>query len=233
MYNQVPQIPQVPPKKSKTGLIVGIVISVIVLLLIIGGATAFLMMGSKSDKSQSNSSDSSSDQDKPSTKESNAITAKYVTEFEVVCNDGSVTNAAASAKPYIISAFYNNNATSDSESWSQLSVGYGESYKVDLDKPEAVNVVACLKEKSGTAAKSKTCEFESRTDGKVSIDYYSVEYDLTYYEAKTGKKIKAGTTVNGPANTCPGFAAFSKTDPKIYAKPDETALETQLKAFAQ
>ena len=233
--------PYGPPRPSggkKTGLIVGIIIAAV---LLIGGGVAALVitLNNKDDKSisqsSSNSSDSSKKDDSTSNaddeklRSANATTAKYLTDFDALCDTGSISNAADYAKPYKIAAFYG--SLDRAGSWTQVSLPYQATYKADYDKFETTNVVACLSPDKASAVKSKTCEFKSGSDN-VSIDYYAVKYNVSLYEAKSGKKIKDLGTVNGPADTCPTFATYNKSDPKIYAKPDTQALDTMLSSFA-
>lgn len=230
VYAPNPAMPN--QNKSKTGLIVGIVIAV-VLFLVIGGIAAFALISSasKSSTESSGSSSSKSSDSKGAIKASTAVTAKYVSDYDAVCTGGSVANAAAFTKPYVVAAFYNDDAKSDY--WTDMSVGYGKSYYADSDSVAKVNVVACLPVKTATQTKAKTCDFKGDNGGTVPIDYYSADYDMTYYEAKTGKKIKDGSAISGPASSCPFVASYSKDDPKIIANPDKNTVEAALDAFAK
>lgn len=230
-----------PSGNKKTGLIIGIIIAAV--LLIGGGVTALVItLNNKDSKSSSQSSSKSDDSSKKKDdsksdsadnddklRSANATTAKYLTEFDAVCSTGSISNAADYTKPYKIVAFYGSPTRDDN--WSQVSLPYKATYKADYDKFETTNVVACLTPDKASAVKSKTCDFKSGSDN-VSIDYYAVKYNVSLYEAKSGKKIKDLGTVNGPADTCPTFATYSKSDPKIYAKPDTASLDGLLAGFA-
>lgn len=229
-----------PSGGKKTGLIVGIIIAAV--LLIGGGVTALVItLNNKDNKSSSQSSSNSSDSSKKDDSSSNstaddekvraanATTAKYVTDFNKVCETASISNAADYAKPYKIAAFYD--SVTGSDYWTQVSLPYDANYKADYDKFETTNVVACLSPDKTSAVKSKTCDFKSGSD-TVSIDYYALKYNVSLYEAKSGKKIKDLGTVNGPADTCPSFVSYNKSDPKVYAKPDAQALGDLLATFA-
>lgn len=223
---------QPPVKKSKTGLIIGLVVGGLVFLILCIGAVALLLKSSASKLTSDSNGSKSQQSSKQSDAASNAVTAKYSSDYEAVCKNGSITNAPAATKPYIIETFYTNDAKGD-DNWSSASVGYGESYYPKSDSETSANVVACLSQKKGSAAMSKTCQFEDSNDKPLSIDYYSVEYTLTYYAAQTGKKIGSESTINGPATTCPSFASYSKTDPKLYGSPDDAAVEASHKTIAQ
>lgn len=219
----------VQPKKSKTGLIIGIV--VVVLLFLIGGAVATFLLVNSAVKSSQESSSATSDPKKSSeAAKVNAVTAKYLSDFEIVCDGGSVTNAPTAVKPYKIASF--SSQTPKNDKWSSMSVGYGEPYYADRETLSSIGVVACLEMADGSAVKSKTCDFESGGQA-VSVDYYAVSYNLTYYEAKTGKALAKGESINGPATTCPYFTTYDKSDPKIYADPDDNAVELVHAKFAQ
>ena len=237
MPNQIPNLNQsmaggAPEKKSKTGLIVGIIVGVSVLFFIFAGLFFVLVSNSVSKVQDKASSTKSSGDASNSNPKNNAVTAKYASDYSAVCDGGSVLNAPAPVKPYLIETFFTND-TRSSGSWTSQNVGYGESYHPDSSNPVSANVVACLSQKEDSEAKSKTCKFEEGADNKpVDIDFYSVEYELVYKEAKTGKTIGSPAPINGPATSCPLFASYSKSNPKIYADPDKAALEVSHKAFA-
>lgn len=229
-----PQGPQQP--KSKTGLIVGLVIggiiALIVILLIVVG-----LMANKADDNKKATNTNQNTTSKSSSDESNsnnAETAKYSSDFEAVCQGGSISNAASFAKgtkPYKVFAFFNNSA-GYSDNWTTVYLSSQQSSTANSDNVTEANVVACLAEKKGTAAKSQTCEFESGGE-KVTLDYYSLKYALEFREAKTGKVLGTGSDINGPATKCPSFVSYDKNDPKVYADPDEDAVQAAVKAFAE
>lgn len=243
---QAPQPPQPgmpnpygqPPKKN-TGLIVGIIIGVA--LLLAGVATALIILLSKDDgdtkkkddtKSSSKQEDKKKDEDTTANDDkkraANAKTAQYMSDLSTVCEVGSITNAADFTKPYKVAAF---SKSAERNSWSAISLKYNAPYTVKYDEFTQANVVACLSEKDDARVKTKTCDFKSGGEA-VSIDYYATTYNVTLYEAKSGKKIKDAGTVNAPASTCPMFASYSKSDPKIIASPDTAAVDAVIAEFA-
>lgn len=235
--DQVPNLNQSmtgsqPPKKSKTGLIIAIV-AVTSLIVLLFGAIFFVLVGNSVSKIQKDAAsiEEKNEIDK-SNSESNAITADDAFDYKAVCEGGSILNAPAPVKPYLVESFFTNEAKAN-DSWVSINVGFGESYHPDSSNPVSANVVACLEQKKDSEIKRKTCDFKESTDKVVSIDFYSVEYELTYKEAKTGKVIGSPTPINGPATTCPLFTSYSKSDPKIFADPDKVALEASHKAFAK
>lgn len=221
-----------PAPSSNKGLIIGLIAGGVVLLLVVLGIVLAVTLGSKNNnnnvgdtkKQDSNSQGSSSDD---SLRAANAETATSLSSFDAVCENGSISNAADFNKPYKVAAFAKN---STQRSYITVSLPYNADYAGKYGEHEKVNVVACLNEKAGTAVKSKTCDFKSGKE-TVSLDYYAVKYTLSLREAKTGKLIKDLEEVNGPATTCPMFASYSKTDPKLHASPDRDAVDVAVKKF--
>lgn len=218
------------PKKSKTGLIIGLVLGFVFLFIILPIVFLVLFLvfrGDDKKTSTSSSSSSSPRQEQQLDPTANAEVASSSSDFSVLCEGGSISNAADYRAPYKVAAF---SMKSDKPypSWSSESLPYDSTFRAEYDKHETLNVVACLDEQKDTAVKSKSCEFTS-SGQKVSIDYYSIKYKLTLIEAKTGRVIDESKTVNGPANTCPSFVSYNKEDPRLHADPDEGALELALK----
>lgn len=218
------------PKKSRVGLIIGLVVGFIflmIVILVVIGVVAFKGAQKKADDARSDTQGASSQVEEDTASTANAVTAKYVSDFDAVCDRGSVSNAAEKQKPYKVAAFYKTNAT-NRDSWSETTIDYDSPHR--SNEPTEINVVACLEEKSGTAEKIKTCEFTSGGE-KTEIDFYAVQYDLVFKEAKTGKTIEEAGVVNGPATSCPMFVSYDKSDPKLHAKPDSNAVTAAVAAF--
>lgn len=221
-----PTAPQ-PPKKSKKALI--IVLVVLGFIFIAGVVTAATLAMFNGAKESAKKSQTAADKAaKEGASDNNVVTAQSESDFSVVCEGGTVKNAAEAATPYKITTFYNNEIR---DKWTQQSVGYGESYYPDYEKPAEIGVVACLDAKSGSEAKATTCEFTS--DGEaLTLDYYSLQYQLTYYAAKTGEKVGVNDSVAAPATTCP-FSAFIKDgESRLFADPDDATVEELHKAFS-
>ena len=212
---------------SNKNLIIGVVVAAVVALLIIAGVVvAIAMSGNKSDNKNTNDN-TTNQQDDDALRSANAETANSLSDFDVVCDNGSISNAAAYEKPYKVTAFASNSTT---RSASTVSLPFGADYNADYKDYAATNIVACLAEKEGSAVKSKTCDFKSGGE-TVKLDFYALKYALTLREAKTGKLIKELGEVNGPATTCPFFVSYSKDDPKYYARPDSDAVGMAIEKF--
>ena len=227
---------QLTPTKTNTGLIIGIIIGAIVLLVgvVIAIVVAFSLLSNDSKKANnkttggdSSKQSTSSNEDKLRT--ANTKTADSLSDFSAVCQTGAVSNAAAYGAPYRVVALAK---SSDKNVWSTVSLKYDAPYSVKYSEYAVVNAVVCLTEQKGVAVKAKTCEFKSSGEAKM-IDYYATMYDAALYEAKSGKKVKDLGTVAGPAESCPIFVTYNKSDPKIIAKPDSDAVDALVAQFAQ
>jgi hypothetical protein len=206
-----------PPKKSRAFTVFLAIVG------IIGVGLVAVFVGSSLMDSGAKRGSAGNDQ-----RAANAKTATYESDFETVCGNGSVSNAAAYAKPYKIIAFSQGDRP---DSWDSVTLTDAVGYRSTSDSLSSINAVACLSRKADTEVKSKTCEFDSGGD-TVKADYYAVEYDIDLYEAKTGKSITSLGSVNGPATSCPFLATFSKSSPKVYASPDDAAVDAKLAEFA-
>ncbi|WAC90668.1 hypothetical protein [Mycobacterium sp. Aquia_213] len=163
--------------------------------------------------------------------------ASSLSEFDVVCDRGSISNAAAYAKPYQIAAFTPDDRPSpmsqvSKDHWSELTLDSRADYRVSPGDFQSVNVVACLTHKAGTEVKSRTCDFKTDDGDHVTVDYYAVQYDIELREARTGKHIEQLGAVDGPAASCPFLIWVNKRDRKVYAEPDHAAVDAKLAEFA-
>lgn len=163
--------------------------------------------------------------------------AASLTDFDVVCDRGSISNAAAYGQPYKIAVFApderpNPMSQVTSDRWTELRLDPRADYGVGPGDFQSVNVVACLTRKAGTESKSLTCDFKTDDGDHVTVDYYAVQYDIELREARTGKHIEQLGPVDGPAASCPFLLWVKKRDPKMYAEPDPAAVNAKLAEFA-
>lgn len=227
-------------KRSRLPLIIVIIV---VLLLALGGG-AYALTRKKDTKpvvkadtsSQTNPTDNKSTDtktDKPiSTKA--ATVAKYSSDFDEVCKGGAISNAAdyTTNKTAIIYAFHNSVITDTS--WSSDLIGYGKSYYLkDLDKFSTISVVACAQYVDGSANGGITCDYKAADGTSTTIKYQATKYDLTFYEAKTGKKISDGGEIVGTATKCPSSILYDSAKKTGYADPDRDALEAAADTFVK
>jgi hypothetical protein len=163
--------------------------------------------------------------------------AQSLSDFDVVCDRGSISNAATYGKPYKIAAFAPDVRPSpmsqvSSDHWTEVTLDSRADYRVSPENFGSVNVVACLTKKAGTEVKSRTCDFKTDAGENVTVDYYAVQYDIELREAKTGKGIEGLGTVDGSAARCPFLLWVNKRDRKMYAEPDHAAVDAKLAEFA-
>jgi hypothetical protein len=156
----------------------------------------------------------------------NATTATDASDFDVVCGEGSVSNAAAYREPYTIVAFRQSTGMFGDDTWTGVTLE--GSYAAEDENWSAINAVACVTRVAGTEVRSGTCEFD---DGEVA-DHYAVEYEINVHEAKSGRAVENLGTVNGPATDCPFMATVESDDPRIYGSPDAAAVDAKLAEFA-
>ncbi|WKG01527.1 hypothetical protein [Mycolicibacterium sp. HK-90] len=158
--------------------------------------------------------------------EGETVTAHSVSSFSEVCENGAVTNAAAYGPPYKIAAFYYNFGFAG-PTWSSAPVSNWTSGSEEFTE---INVVACLDRKDGTEVKVATCE-DDEGGANITVEFYSVDYEITYRQAKTGEVIRRDT-VGSTGDRCPIMGTYNKKTRKMYAGPDMDALEAKLQAFA-
>ncbi|ORX02560.1 hypothetical protein AWC29_19620 [Mycobacterium triplex] len=162
--------------------------------------------------------------------------AASLTDFDAVCDGGSISNAATYGKPYKIAAFAPYDEPDPMREitnthWREVTLDSRADYRASPDDFGSTNVVACLTRKSGTEAKSRTCDFKTDSGEHVNVDYYAVRYDMELREARTGKRIEQLGTVDASAVSCPMFVWVNKRDRRAYAEPDDAAVEAKLAEF--
>ena len=236
-------MPPVIPHQGKKSPKKALLVVIILVLLAAGGAAAYFLVGpGKKDTAnvaQTNEQTSGTEtpaEETPAETETQpeAITAEYLSEFEAVCEGKAISNAAAftTNQAAVITAFANN--PRNAERWSSEIVGGGKSYYLDdIDQFAKVSVVGCVKADESTIVAGQKCEYTSSSAGKVTVDYKALKYELTLYEAKTGKKIGESTTIDAPADTCPTVLLYDAETKTAYASPDDDALEAALDAFVK
>ncbi|MGV0780425.1 hypothetical protein [Mycolicibacterium sp. XJ775] len=205
-YGQPQQWPQagppMPPKKSRLGIVIVAVIAVVSISFV--GFMGYMVVKV-----------SGEGQDR---------VAQSASDFSQVCDNDHITNAAEYAKPYNAVAYFKGLGLID-EIWLSAS---DSAMSDDFSK---INVVACLERKRGSEVKSVQC-VDDDDGNKIKVDYYSVEYEITFREARTGKVIKSGETVPGTADRCTQLISYERGSRKAYARPDNDAVQAKLDAFA-
>lgn len=235
----------VPPPKKNKGLMIGLAVgaATVVLLALCGvGVGVLVAGGDEEDPPIANPpTATSAPQVDPSTTtaapsegppaNNNAVTARYSSDFEAVCEGSPILNAKAYSAPAGSKAYTFFNSVDRPSSWLLRSAGYGKSYYAKSDEYTNVSVVGCLKYVEGSEGTGRKCQLKDSSDKVVTIDYVSSRYTLTFYAAKTAQKVGDGGTINAPAVRCPSFVTYNKTTMKSYASPDTGAIEAALDKF--
>lgn len=176
-----------PPKKKKTGLIIGIVILAVILILTAGGIFAFLKFGKKDGK-------------KNGAKDAEAAKQTVVDFCEGMKNQdmGAIVDAYhPDLQPNVEQNFYNaNGVSSEDELWDHYDTvfgGYTFTYEADDaekvqdsqkdDILDTVNSAYGLSIQADTMYEVDTVETYSGSNGEMTIEeqIYLVEEDGTWY----------------------------------------------------
>lgn len=226
---QPPQHPQQwpppyppPPRSRRTKIVLLAVLApVAIVILVVVGLIGYYVI------------DDLADGDRGGSREAHSLT-----DFNLVCDQGTISNAAALGRPYKIVAFTPDerpdplsNAVADP--WTEIRLDSRADYAVTSEDFLSVNVVACLSHKSGTEVKALTCDVKTKRGEQVSIDYYGVQYNIELREARTGKTIAQLGTVDGKADHCPFLLWVDQHNPKMYAEPEPAQVDAKLAQFAQ
>lgn len=209
-----PQRVALPKKSSKIPLILGVVFAA--LLLISGAVYAFsLLFGGFSKVSKPVASTSTL----PSK------TASSLADYSALCNRTTISNSAGfGAKPHKAIFFQSSAVSEDDYTQSVLSFA-DKTWEATTKDLASIQLVGCLKRTN--PVKAKQCSFTS-SGKQVNINYYSVTYQLSVFEAKTGKSRVSGT-ISGTADKCPSSVLYNPSDPKVFANPDSKAVEDAIK----
>lgn len=232
-YGQPGYAPQ-PPAKSRKGLIIGIVAGVVVLLLILCGVGVALIANAADDDpvvptTPSRTAVPGTSAAAPPPGDNNAITADSSSDFGDVCQGGSILNAAEYTTPASAKAYVFANNSTRLTSWSYKSLDSRASYYAKSADYAQVSVVGCLAYVEGSEAVGQKCDIKASDGKKLTLDYLSSRYTLTFHNARTGEKIGDGGTVNAPANRCPSFLTYNRETLKSYASPDTGSIDAAVK----
>lgn len=201
-----------PPPSSNKGLF--ITLGVIVAICVVGFVGLMIGAADRSDITDEERAD-------------NARVARSATDFAIVCQAGSVSNAGPFEKPYTIMAFEQG---AGFVPWESMSFSGYARFRAG-DDVTAIDVVACVGRVPGTEIKQGSCDIDSGGE-QLTVDRYSVDYTVQVRQARTGKLIADLGTVPGPSDRCPFISLFDGESPKIYGAPDTAAVEAKLSEFA-
>lgn len=218
---------------SKRGRVVGYILGGLFVLIVSAVVTYFslgIFYGKQdgvSIKEQEAAKLAASQRDRP---QNRVVTATSHRDFGAVCGGFTVKNAAAyTKKSETIIVTFSQSPRVDG-SWSYEDVGYGKTYTLTDGDFTKISTVACLHEIRNTKVFSKLCSYDE--DGQqVSVQYFSIHYKLSYYEAKTGKRIADAGVVEAPAGDCPSFVAYDQQSMTAYATPDSDVMDVSHSNF--
>lgn len=96
----------------------------------------------------------------------------------------------------------------------------------DNSELRAVQLIACSDRVKETPT-GKQCDFESKGE-KVKLELVDATYELTVYEAKTGKQVSK-STLEAKSDDCPYIAAYEKGDTTYVEEPSDDQYINALK----
>lgn len=220
--------PQKRPNKLK------LIITVVIAVLVLAGSAVYAVQSGLfgGDKSGDSLYGTSDDEESSG---NNAIVAAKASDFDVVCEGGTVSNALdfkAAPKPYKVVIFTKYAERGDYYSFNS-SAGYEQPFNVTYDSDYAqIAAVACLDSIKGSEKKELDCEYQK--DGQpVTVAYYSQKFKLTFRNAKDGKAIGQSSEINGPATRCPVFLSYDSATMSAYASEDDNAVAAAINKLSE
>lgn len=220
-----PTTPQAPKTPNKN-ILIAIIVSAITFILVVGGLI-YAAQQKDTNGQKSNNTETSETKKEDDIRSANAKTAGTLGDYAILCSNGSIKNAVEPSTPPTIAVFSDNSAR---KTFSSYTLNYDSEFRIDMKEYEKVDTVACLTRDDETAVQSQVCEFKSGGEMK-EIDLYAVKYNLSVYEAKSGKLLKDLGDVSGPALSCPMFVSYDKKNPKIYASADQDEVDLKLNEY--
>jgi hypothetical protein len=156
------------------------------------------------------------------------VTAKALDDYKAACGGGTVLNATEykGASPHPVVFFEKG---SDDKYAMSVVAFKDKTWAADATKVSSGQLAVCVSEKTASEKKIKTCPITDPTTKVTSnIDYYSANYTVDVYNAKTGAKLNSYESPS-IVTECPTTATYDKTNPKIVAKYDLVSVETLIK----
>jgi hypothetical protein len=90
-----------------------------------------------------------------------------------------------------------------------------------------VQLVACL-EPADEGRQVRTCTFDSGDE----VPLYEATYDVTVYEARTGREVGTATIPAAVSASCPMILTWDENeDPKVLTEPSLTQVRQALAEF--
>jgi hypothetical protein len=144
-------------------------------------------------------------------------------DFEGVCSGASQSRGTDYASSAHHKALYFETYEDDLLDQSdRLPSDWTVQFDANSNAYMAVDVVACGIRVDEKLAKRCTGYEDDETGTKGSVNWYTGTYDLTAYEARTGKRLDS-TTIEADSEECPLVATFDdgEDESDMYASPTD------------
>ena len=213
-----PTVVETDETNAKTQKLFFTIVAVIVSVLIVGGI--FLVLINKDSK------DTKTNAPTPGISQ---ITATSLLDYANVCNGATITNAITTKSTIRPIAFFDE-VTTNSGQYSRSDVGLEDkTWEADYTKYTDTQLVGCLTRVKETDSGIK-CDLTDDNKKEQKVPVYNVTYRLTVRDALTGQLL--GTkNIDATTTTCPYFATYTLTNPKIYAIPEKANLAQAVKEY--
>lgn len=220
-------------QKSKKGLVVWLVVGGALWVMLVAFIVVFVLSSAYGTKAARLAGEANRHSVKTTVSKffsDRAIVASSTNDFKAVCSGSTISNAAKYVKKGAAKIATFSQSPKATDSWVHQDVGSDKSYTKTNGNPTKIDTVACLHEIRDSKMLARSCGYQE-DDRSVSVKYYSVRYKLSYYEAKTGKRISDGGIIEAPASECPGFMAYDPATLTAFAAPDMHTLDIAHMSF--
>jgi|tagenome__1003787_1003787.scaffolds.fasta_scaffold20903988_1 hypothetical protein len=167
---------------------------------------------------------------------SNASAAQlFPDDFVGVCSGATESQAAAYAKSGKHKALYFETYEDELlDESTRLPSDWTVQFDANSNAYAAVDVVGCGVRTDEKLAKRCTGYEDDDTGTKGSVNWYTGTYELSVYEANTGKKLDS-TTIQADSEDCPTLATFDEGEHEIsmYDSPSDEKVASFLERIIQ
>lgn len=156
-------------------------------------------------------------------------------DFEGVCSGATESQAADYARSAEHKAVYFETYEDKLlDESSRLPSDWTVKFDATRNAYAAVDVVGCGVRTDEKLAKKCTGYEDEDTHTKGSVNWYTATYELSAYEANTGKKL-GSATIKADSQDCPTFASFDEGENEIdmYDSPSDQEVTSFLKKVVQ
>jgi hypothetical protein len=166
---------------------------------------------------------------------SNAGAQLFPDDFQGVCSGATESQAADYARSRQHKAVYFETYEDKLlDESTRLPPDWTVQFDATSNAYAAVDVVGCGVRTDQKLARKCTGYEDQDTSTKGSVNWYTATYELSAYEATTGKKL-GSVTVKADSQDCPTFASFDEGQDEIdmYDSPSDQVVTSFLKKFVQ